>query len=47
MYLHKEDYFKDIVMDVSNRSGITDDIIEKDYYKLCWLQRNGMRYTIL
>lgn len=32
MYLHKEDYFKDIVMDVSNRSGITDDIIEKDYY---------------
>ena len=35
MYLHKEDYFKDIVMDVSNRSGITDDIIEKDYYKLC------------
>lgn len=32
MYLHKEEFFKDIVMDVSNRSGITEDIVEKDYY---------------
>lgn len=32
MYLHKESFFKDIVMDVSNRSGITEDIVEKDYY---------------
>ena len=32
MYLHKEEFFKDIVMDVSNRSGMTEDIVEKDYY---------------
>lgn len=32
MYLHKEEFFRDIVMDVSNRSGITEDIVEKDYY---------------
>ena len=32
MYLHKTGFFKDIVMDVSNRSGISEDIVEKDYY---------------
>ena len=32
MYLHREEFFKDIVMDVSSRSGITEDIVEKDYY---------------
>lgn len=32
MYLHKEEFFRDIIMDVSNRSGITQDIVEKDYY---------------
>ncbi len=32
MYLHKEIFFNDILMDVSNRSGMPEDIVEKDYY---------------
>lgn len=29
MFLHEEEFFRDIIMDVSNRSGIAEDIIEK------------------
>ena len=34
MYLHKEDkeLFHDIVVTVSERSGIEESIVEKDYY---------------
>ena len=32
MYLHKEEDFHDVVIEVSRRSGIPEDIIEKDYY---------------
>jgi len=40
MYLHKEEFFRDIIMDVSYRSGITQDKeinrtsqFKKDYKK--------------
>ena len=32
MYLHEEDYFKDIIATVSEKSGLSDVIVEKDYY---------------
>lgn len=32
MYLHEEDYFKYIIATVSEKSGLSDVIVEKDYY---------------
>ena len=32
MYLHENESFRDVILEVSNRSGISEDIIEKDYY---------------
>ena len=30
--MHETEYFKDVVRDVADRSGISDEIVEKDYY---------------
>lgn len=39
MYLHETEYFKDVILDVANRSGISDEIVEKDYYVTLILKR--------
>ena len=33
MYLHETEYFKDVILEVANRSGISDEIVEKDYLR--------------
>lgn len=37
--MHETEYFKDVILDVANRSGISDEIIEKDYYVTMILKR--------
>lgn len=45
MYLHKEDreLFRDIIITVSERSGIEESIVEKDYYVTLILKELSMR----
>ena len=39
MYLHKDDkeLLRDIIVTVSERTGIDESIVEKDYYVTCLL----------
>ena len=37
--MHETEYFKDVILDVANRSGISDAIVEKDYYVTLILKR--------
>lgn len=43
MYLHKDDkeLLRDIIVTVSERTGIDESIVEKDYYVTMILKRTG------
>lgn len=50
MYLHKEnrELFRDVVILVSERMGVTADIVEKDYYVTMILRiLSGAKYTVV